>query len=92
MNCRIDAWLEDGKPCIRITDADSGRVCLKWSSGGCAGPDDADRCAGDLHHCPADAALHGLVRDLFLLACMDRVSRKPPQQILLNSGYKLKKI
>lgn len=61
MNCRIDAWLERGKPCIKITDADSGRVCMQWSLHG-------DR--------PPEDALHGIVRELFLLACVDRVSRQ----------------
>ncbi len=84
MNCRIEAWLEQGKPCIRITDADSGRVCVQWSPQDDGPPADTlESC--DCGTCPAGAALHGLVRELFLLACMDRVSRQKGQT-LLKSG------
>lgn len=79
MNCRIDAWLDQGNPCIRITDTDSGRICMQWSlRGKCPPADAAGPCNCDA--CPAGDALHGLVRELFLLACMDRVSRQkgPP--------------
>lgn len=71
MNCTIDAWLENGEPRLRIVDADSGAVRLEWSCADAAGPcDGAPVCTRD-HHCPARAALHGLINELFLLACVD---------------------
>lgn len=75
MRYQIDAWLDDGDPHLKITDADSGAVRLQWiyhreveSSGqGCPGE---EPCAG----C---SALHSLINHLFLIACADglRTSR-----------------
>ncbi len=68
MNCRIEAWLEQGAPCVRITDAETGQVCLQWRE--CREGTGDDGCP-----CQAEVTLHDLVRGLFLLACMDRVTR-----------------
>ncbi|MCC6208408.1 MAG: hypothetical protein IT488_09685 [Gammaproteobacteria bacterium] len=68
MRYQIDAWLDDGNPHLKITDADSGAVRLQWiyrreteSEPGCSG---GTPCAG----C---SALHRLINHLFLIACAD---------------------
>ena len=79
MNCMIDAWLENGEPRLRIVDAESGAVRLDWSGSDAAAPscDGAPVCTRD-HRCPARAALHGLINELFLLACADCVRSGRP--------------
>ena len=75
MSYRIDAWLDLGDPRLRIVDADSGTVRLDWSGPGVAGGHGAPGapCPDD-HLCPGCTALHRLVHNLFLLACIDGVA------------------
>jgi hypothetical protein len=73
MRYLIDAWLDEGDPRLKITDADSGAVRLQWiyrrdpshalTAHACA---EGPPCAG----C---SALHCLVNHLILLACADKL-------------------
>lgn len=60
----IDAWLEDGNPCLNIRDADTGAVRMRWDY---ARPRDAAA-----HEPAAGKALQGLFRKLMLLSCADK--------------------
>ena len=69
----IDAWLEQGEPRLRILDADTGIVRMRWAYRRepqriCSGHPPLN-CA-----CGAHANLHTLFKSLFLLACADRLS------------------
>lgn len=69
MRYLIDAWLENGIPQLRITDADTGAVRLRWARAGPAAPDGGDE-TGEHEAC---RALHRLFKDLVLLSCADKV-------------------
>jgi hypothetical protein len=73
MRYLIDAWLDEGDPRVKITDADSGTVRLQWiyrRSPSLSGTD--HDCAED-PPCAGCSALHCLVNHLILLACADKL-------------------
>lgn len=74
MRYLIDAWLDEGDPHLKITDADSGAVRLQWIY------HRTDPHHGKEQECPEGpacagcTALHCLVNHLFLLACADKLA------------------
>lgn len=68
MRYQIDAWLDQGDPHLKITDADSGAIRLQWIYH--REPNSHPECA-DGASCAGCSALHGLINHLFLLACAD---------------------
>lgn len=63
MGYQIYAWLDDGRPKLRIVDAGSRSVCLDWSYGG-----------GDPRGAEADKEIQRLFRELLLLTCRQSLS------------------
>ncbi|MCV6590573.1 MAG: hypothetical protein OIF57_16335 [Marinobacterium sp.] len=70
MTYQIDAWLERQDPYIRVTDRNTGIQVINWSS---------TRLKGLLERgaiCPEDFQSSDnqqeLVKDLFLLACLEQ--------------------
>lgn len=59
MTYHIDAWLDDGEPCLELIDADSSHVRLAWR----ADTDAASR-----------PALHQLFRELLLISAADHTT------------------
>lgn len=70
MSYLIDAWLEDGVPQLRICDAQTGKVCLRW-----ARPRTPES-AGVTPDCER-VALQRLFRDLVLLSCTGKQAAVP---------------
>lgn len=66
MGYLIHTRLEEGRPCLRIVDAASGRECLHWC---CACQPGADEKA-------AQQEMHRLVSKLLLLSCQQELSGK----------------
>lgn len=64
MGYLIHTRLDEGRPCLRIVDADSGRECLHWC---CSCQPGAD---GEI----AQEEMHRLVRKLLLLTCRQELS------------------
>ncbi|HID80978.1 MAG TPA: hypothetical protein EYH06_04320 [Chromatiales bacterium] len=58
MSYVIDAWLDDGKPCLEIRCAESKETKLRWS----------------LEEQNHQKGLHNLFRDLLLLSCACRLN------------------
>lgn len=73
MRYLIDAWLEEGDPRLRITDADSGAVRLQWIYRRSPSRTGTDHDCTEGPRCAGCSALHCLVNDLFLLACADKL-------------------
>ena len=74
MRYLIDAWLEEGDPRLKITDADSGSVRLQWIYRRSPSRSDRNHDCLEGPPCAGCSALHCLLSDLFLLACADRLS------------------
>jgi len=66
MSYLIHARLDEGRPCLQIVDAESGRECLHWT---CACQPGTD---GEI----AQEEMHRLVRKLLLLTCRQELSGK----------------
>ena len=66
MGYRIYAWLDDGRPTLRIVDARSNTECLSWSFQG----EDGSAPGGQ-------KAIQSLFRDLLLLSCKQRLGEMP---------------
>jgi hypothetical protein len=72
----VDAKIEKGQPCLRILDAETGKVYLEWSltrinrmfEEGEIPPDDF------LH--PERYGMNLLLKNLFLLSCIESFSKK----------------
>lgn len=60
MRYEINAWLEDGEPCLQVLDASSHAVRLLWKS---------QRCEGESQQ------LRALFRELMLLSVLDDLSK-----------------
>jgi hypothetical protein len=58
MGFYIYAWLEQGNPRLRVVDAATGRVCLRWDYHGADRPKSSDK-----------KEIQRLFRDLLLLTC-----------------------
>ena len=58
MSYIIDAWLDDGNPCLEIRDAESKEIKLHWS----------------LEEQNHQKGMHKLFHDLLLLSCACRLS------------------
>jgi hypothetical protein len=74
MRYLIDAWLDEGDPRIRITDADSGTVRLQWIYHRTHHRSDTELGCSEVPPCAGCSALHCLVNHLFLLACSGKLS------------------
>jgi len=74
MRYLIDAWLEEGDPRLKITDADSGAIRLQWIYRRMPSLTGTDHDCLEGPPCSGCTALHCLVNDLFLLACADKLS------------------
>lgn len=61
MSFQIEARIEEGRPSLRILDADSHAVRLAWS------------CPPDGPCSPDGLALQRLFRELFLLSALDKL-------------------
>lgn len=69
MGYLIDAWLESGAPQLRIRDADTGVVRLRWDHASfLRTTDDND------DELAANRSLQCLFKDLILLACASKLS------------------
>jgi len=66
MGYRIYAWLDDGRPTLRIVDARSNTECLNWR----LQSEDASPSGGQ-------KAVQSLFRDLLLLSCRQRLGEMP---------------
>ncbi len=66
MGYRIFAWLDDGRPTLRIVDARSNTECLSWR----LQSEDASASGGQKE-------VQRLFRDLLLLSCRQRLGEKP---------------
>lgn len=69
MRYLIDAWLEGGVPQLRICDADTGMVRLRWDRASFQRTAD-----GNDHELAANHSLHCLFKDLILLACTSKLT------------------
>jgi|GEM_PF-6624997 len=58
MSYVIDAWLDDGRPCVEIRDAESREIKLHWT----------------LEEQNHQRGLHKLFHDLLLLSCTCHLS------------------
>ncbi len=63
MSFHIYAWLENGKPRLRVEDADSKLTCMSWSYNDGNASSDADK-----HE------IKRLFRELLLLTCKQEVA------------------
>ncbi len=66
MGYHIHARLEEGRPCVRVVDAISGRECLNWC---CS-------CQPGMDEKAAQQEMHRLVSKLLLLSCQQELSGK----------------
>lgn len=66
MGYRIYAWLDDGRPTLRIVDARSNAECLNWRL-----PSEDESAPG------GQKAVQRLFRDLLLLSCRQRLGEMP---------------
>lgn len=66
MGYRIYAWLDDGRPTLRIVDACSNAECLNWRL-----PSEDESASG------GQKAVQRLFRDLLLLSCRQRLGEMP---------------
>lgn len=70
----VEAWLDNGTPRVRLRDPASGSVSLDWTY-------------KRLEETPnpsgyqTGAALHALLRDLFRLACAERLNVKHMREL-----------
>lgn len=70
MTYQIDAWLERQDPYIRVTDKHTGIQVINWNSTRLKGLLERGAiCADDF--CTPDTNQQELVKDLFLLACLE---------------------
>jgi hypothetical protein len=66
----IEAWLEEGMPCLAVREACSGMTRLQWRLDPSLEEPVCDRTACTEHHaCMARKGLQRLFKDLFLLSC-----------------------
>lgn len=59
MGYYLDAWLEKGKPHLRIVDAKTGKLCLTW----------------DYQEDENNKAVQALFKELFLLVTTQNLSK-----------------
>lgn len=70
MTYQIDAWLERQDPYIRVTDKNTGVQVINWSSQRLKGLLERGAICPD-DFCSPSANQQELVKDLFLLACLE---------------------
>lgn len=70
MTYQIDAWLERQDPYIRVTDKSTGVPVINWSSNRLRGLLERGAICPD-DFCSNEENQQELVKDLFLLACLE---------------------
>lgn len=71
----IDAWIEEGAPRLRISDAQTGNVRLQWTGDKASENESLDGACDPL----ARKALQRLFRDLVLLSCAGKLNTPASQ-------------
>lgn len=71
MSYLIEAWLEEGQPCLKIINAETGKLRLHWQCQRLLSRPEDNSVQDDSD---AKINLQGLFRNLFLMLAADRVT------------------